>query len=110
MPSLKLLSNTFSLDLTTTATATGLQLIPNTPTRAYIVAILNTGDGTAAVTFGTTASNMDVPVVPTSGNNAAFVLPPTMRIPILITVGSPEIFVKGISTTTNKIYFTLVGE
>jgi hypothetical protein len=110
MPSLKLLSNTFSLDLTSTATAAGLQLIPNTPTRAYIVAVVNTGTDTAAVSFGTTASNMPVPVVPASGTSASFVLPPEMRMPILITVGSPDIFVKGISTGTNTVYFTLVGE
>jgi hypothetical protein len=110
MPSLKLLSDTFSLDLTTSATTTGLQLTPNTPTRASKVAVLNTGSGTAAITFGTTNSNMTVPVVPTTGTGAAFVLAPNMFMPVLLDVGAPNIFVKGVSTSNNKIYFTLVAE
>ena len=110
MASLKLLSKTFALDLTTSATSTGLQLVPNSPTRAFIVAVVNTGTDTAAVSFGTTSSNMPVPVVPATGTSASFVLPPEMRAPILITVGSPDIFVKGISTGTNTVYFTLVAE
>jgi hypothetical protein len=53
---------------------------------------------------------MPVPVVPATGTSASFVLPPEMRMPVLITVGSPDIFVKGISTGTNTVYFTLVAE
>ena len=40
MASLKLLRKTFALDLTTSATATGLQLVPNSPTRAFMVAVV----------------------------------------------------------------------
>lgn len=109
MDSLKILSPTYALDLTTTATVNGLQLIPNTPTRAFRVAILNTGTGVAAITFGTTASNMAVPVVPTTGTGNAFVLAPSMFYPIVIDCGSPNVFVKGVSTTTNTIYLTLVA-
>jgi hypothetical protein len=109
MDSIKVLSPTYALNLTTTATASGLQLVPNTPTRAYRVAVLNTGTGTAAITFGTTASNMEVPVVPTTGTGAAFVLAPSMFYPIVIDCGSPNVFVKGVSTGTNTIYLTLVA-
>ena len=49
MDSLKILSPTFRLDLTTAASS-ALQLIPDTPTLAFRVAILNTGTGTAAIT------------------------------------------------------------
>jgi hypothetical protein len=109
MDSIKLLSPTFALDLTATPTASGLQLVPNTPTRAYRMAVINTGGGTAAITFGTTASNMPVPVVPTTGTGAAYVLPPNMLYPIVIDCGAPNVFVKGVSTTTNTIYMTLVA-
>lgn len=109
MDSIKLLSQTFALDLTTTPTASGLQLVPNTPTRAYRVAIINTGTGTAAITFGTTASNMEVPAVPTTGTGGAYVLAPNMFYPLVIDCGAPNVFVKGVSTGTNTIYLTLVA-
>jgi hypothetical protein len=79
MASLKLLSKTFALDLTTSATATGLQLVPNSPTRAFIVAVVNTGTDTAAVSFGTTckqyagprgASNRDQRIFCVAARNA----------------------------------------
>jgi hypothetical protein len=108
MDSLKILSPTFRLDLTTSASS-ALQLIPNTPTRAFRVAILNTGTGTAAITFGTTASNMATPVIATTGGGGAFVLAPNMFYPLVIDCGSPNIFVKGISSGTNSIYLTLVA-
>jgi hypothetical protein len=108
MDSLKILSPTYALDLTTSASS-ALQLVPNTPTRAFRVAILNTGAGTAAITFGTTATNMATPVVPTTGTGAAFVLAPTMFYPIVIDCGSPNVFVKAISSSTNTIYLTLVA-
>jgi hypothetical protein len=108
MDSLKILSPTFRLDLTTSA-SNALQLIPNTPTRAFRVAILNTGSGTAAITFGTTDSNMATPVIATTGGGGAFVLAPNMFYPLVIDCGSPNIFVKGISSVTNTIYFTLVA-
>ena len=109
MDSIKILSPTFALNLTATPTASGLQLVPNTPTRAYRMAVINTGGGTAAITFGTTASNMPVPVVPTTGTGAAYVLPPNMLYPLVIDCGAPNVFVKGVSTTTNTIYMTLVA-
>ncbi len=108
MDSLKILSPTFRLDLTTSASS-ALQLIPNTPTRAFRVAILNTGTGTAAITFGTTDSNMATPVIATTGGGGAFVLAPNMFYPLVIDCGSPSIFVKGISSGTNSIYLTLVA-
>jgi hypothetical protein len=108
MDSLKILSPTFRLDLTTAASS-ALQLIPNTPTRAFRVAILNTGSGTAAITFGTTDSNMATPVIATTGGGGAFVLAPNMFYPLVIDCGSPNIFVKGISSVTNSIYLTLVA-
>ena len=108
MDSLKILSPTFRLDLTTSA-SNALQLIPNTPTRAFRVAILNTGSGTAAITFGTTDSNMATPVIATTGGGGAFVLAPNMFYPLVIDCGSPNIFVKGISSVTNSIYLTLVA-
>jgi len=108
MDSLKILSPTFRLDLTTSASS-ALQLIPNTPTRAFRVAILNTGTGTAAITFGTTDSNMATPVIATTGGGGAFVLAPNMFYPLVIDCGSPNIFVKGISSATNSLYMTLVA-
>jgi hypothetical protein len=108
MDSMKILSPTYALDLTTSASA-ALQLVPNTPTRAFRVAILNTGDGTAAVSFGTTASNMATPAIASTGNGGSFVLAPSMFYPLVIDCGSPNIFVKGISSGTNTIYFTLVA-
>ena len=108
MDSLKILSPTFRLDLTTSASS-ALQLIPNTPTRAFRVAILNTGPGTAAITCGTTDSNMATPVIATTGGGGAFVLAPNMFYPLVIDCGSPNIFVKGISSGTNSIYLTLVA-
>lgn len=111
MDSIKLLSQTFALDLTTTPTTTAnsLQLVTNTPTRAYQVAVINTGTGTAAITFGTTASNMEVPAVPTTGTGGAYVLAPNMFYPLVIDCGAPNVFVKGVSTGTNTIYMTLVA-
>ena len=52
---------------------------------------------------------MAVPVVPTTGTGAAYVLPPNMLYPIVIDCGSPSVFVKGVSTGTNTIYLTLVA-
>lgn len=108
MDSLKILSPTYRIDLTTSASS-ALQLIPNTPTRAFRVAILNTGTGTAAITFGTTASNMATPAIAADGGSGAFVLAPSMFYPIVIDCGAPNIYVKGISSGTNSIYLTLVA-
>ena len=108
MDSLKILSPTYRLDLTTSASA-ALQLVPNTPTRAFRVAILNTGTGTAAVNFGTTAGNTADPTIAASGSGSSFVLAPSMFYPIVIDCGAPNIFVKGISSGTNSIYLTLVA-
>jgi len=41
MNQIKILSPTFALDLTTSASA-ALQIVPSSPTRAYRVALLNT--------------------------------------------------------------------
>jgi hypothetical protein len=108
MDSMKILSPTYRLDLTTSASS-ALQLIPNTPTRAFRVALLNVGSGTAAVNFGTTAANTADPTIASTGNGASFVLAPNMFYPLVIDCGSPNIFVKGISSVTNTIYFTLVA-
>jgi hypothetical protein len=108
MDSMKILSPTYALDLTTSASS-ALQLIPNTPTRAFRVAILNTGTDTAAVNFGTTAANTADPTIATTGTGGSFVLAPSMFYPLVIDCGSPNIFVKGISSGTNTIYFTLVA-
>ncbi len=55
MNSIKILSSTYALDLTTSASS-ALQIVPNTPTRAFRIALLNTGSGRAAINFGTTAA------------------------------------------------------
>ena len=47
MNQIKVLSQTYALDLTTSASS-ALQIVPNTSTRAFRVAILNTGSGIAA--------------------------------------------------------------
>ena len=108
MSPLKILSPTYALDLTTSASS-ALQLIPNTPTRAFRVALLNTGTGTAAITFGTTATNMATPAIASTGNGGSFVLAPSMFYPVVIDCGSPDIFVKAISSGTNTLYLTLVA-
>lgn len=108
MDSLKILSPTFRLDLTTSPSA-ALQLITNTPTRATRVALLNTGTGTVAITFGTTDSNMATPALATSGGSGSFVLAPSMFVPVIIDCGAPNVFVKAISSGTNSLYLTLVA-
>ena len=108
MDSLKILSPTYRLTLTTSA-SNALQLVPNTPTRAFRVAILNTGTSTAAITFGTTASNMATPAIAANEGSGAFILGPSMFYPIVIDCGSPNIFVKAISSGNNELYLTLVA-
>jgi hypothetical protein len=108
MDSLKILSPTYRLDLTTAASA-ALQLIPNTPTIAFRVAILNTGTGTAAITFGTTDSNMATPAIGASGSSGSFILAPSMFLPIIIDCPRPNFFIKAISSGTNTLYLTLVA-
>jgi hypothetical protein len=108
MNSLKILSPTFRLDLTTAASA-ALQLVTNTPTRAFRVALLNVGTGTAAITFGTTATNMATPAIAASGGSGSFVLAPNMFYPIIIDCGAPDIYIKAISSGTNTLYLTLVA-
>jgi hypothetical protein len=108
MNQIKILSPTFALDLTTAASA-ALQIIPNTPTRAYRVALLNTGTGKAGVTFGTTSSNMDTPVIASTGGSGSLVLPANMIYPMIIDCGSPNLYIKGISSGTNTLYITLVA-
>jgi hypothetical protein len=108
MDSLKILSPTYALSLTTSASS-ALQLVPNTPTRAFRVALLNTGTGTAAITFGTTDSNMATPAIASTGTGGSFVLAPSMFYPLVIDCGSPNIYVKAISSGTNVLYLTLVA-
>lgn len=108
MDSLKILSPTYRLDLTSSA-STALQLIPNTPTLAFRLAILNTGSGTAAITFGTTSTNMATPVIASSGGSGAFILAPNMFLPIIIDCPRPNFYIKAISSTTNVLYLTLVA-
>ena len=108
MDSLKILSPTFRLDLTTAASS-ALQLIPDTPTLAFRVAILNTGSGTAAITFGTTSTNMATPAIASSGNGGSYILAPNMFLPVIIDCGAPNVFIKAISSTTNTLYLTLVA-
>jgi hypothetical protein len=108
MDSLKILSPTYRLDLTTSPSA-ALQLITNTPTRAFRVAILNTGTGTAAITFGTTDSNMATPAIAASGSSGAYILAPSMFLPVIIDCGAPNVFIKAISSGTNSLYLTLVA-
>jgi hypothetical protein len=108
MNQIKILSPTFALDLTTSASS-ALQIVPNTPTRAYRVALLNTGTGRAAVTFGTTSTNMDTPVIASTGGSGSLVLPANMIYPMIIDCGAPNLFLKGISSGTNTLYITLVA-
>jgi hypothetical protein len=108
MNQIKILSPTFALDLTTSASS-ALQIVPNTPTRAYRVALLNTGTGKAAVTFGTTSTNMDTPVIASTGGSGSLVLPANMIYPMIIDCGSPDLYIKGISSGTNTLYVTLVA-
>ena len=108
MDSLKILSPTFRLDLTTAASS-ALQLIPDTPTLAFRVALLNTGTGTAAITFGTTSTNMATPAIASSGNGGAYILAPSMFLPVIIDCPRPNFFIKAISSGTNSLYLTLVA-
>ena len=108
MNPLKILSPTYRLDLTTSV-SNALQLVPNSPTRAFRVALLNTGTGTAAITFGTTDSNMAVPTIASTGNGGSFVLAPSMFLPLVIDCGAPDIYIKATSSSTNTIYLTLVA-
>jgi hypothetical protein len=96
------------LDLTTSASS-ALQIVPSSPTRAYRVALLNTGTGKAAVTFGTTSTNMDTPVIASTGGSGSLVLPANMIYPMIIDCGAPDLYIKGISSGTNTLYVTLVA-
>ena len=73
------------------------------------VALLNTGTGRAAVTFGTTSSNMDTPAIASTGNAGSLVLPANMIYPMIIDCGAPDLYIKGISSGTNTLYITLVA-
>jgi len=108
MNQIKILSATFALDLTTAASS-ALQIVPNTPTRAYRVALLNTGTGKAGVTFGTTSSNMDTPAIAATGGSGALVLPGNMIYPMIVDCGAPDLYIKAISSGTNTLYVTLVA-
>lgn len=108
MNQLKILGQTYALNLTTAA-SNALQIQATSPTRAYRVAIINTGSGIAAVTFGTTATNMATPVIASTGNSGSFVLPANMIYPIILDCPAPDFYLKGISSSTNTIYVTLVA-
>jgi len=108
MDSLKILSPTYRLTLTTSA-SNALQLVSNTPTRAFRVALLNTGTGTAAITFGTSSANVPTPTVAANEGSGAFILGPSMFYPLVIDCGAPNVFVKAISTSANELYMTLVA-
>jgi hypothetical protein len=108
MNQIKVLSPTYALDLTTAASS-ALQIVPNTPTRAFRVALLNTGSGRAAVTFGTTDSNMLTPAIATTGNGGSFVLPANMIYPMVLDCPAPDFYLKAISSATNTLYVTLVA-
>jgi hypothetical protein len=108
MDSLKILSPTYRITVTTSA-SNAVQLIPNTPTRAFRVALLNVGEDVAAVTFGTTAANVPTPAVAADEGSGSFVLAPTMFYPIVIDCGAPNVFVKAISAGDSDIFFTLVA-
>lgn len=108
MNQLKVLGPTYALNLTTSASA-ALQIQATSPTRAFRVAILNTGSDKAAVTFGTTSTNMATPAIATTGNSGSFVLPGNMIYPIILDCPAPDFYLKGISSGTNTIYVTLVA-
>lgn len=108
MNAIKILSPTYALDLTTSASS-ALQLVTNTSTRAFRVALLNTGSGKAAVNFGTTEAGTLDPSIATTGNSSSFVLPGSMIFPIYIDCPAPDVFLKGISSSTNTLYITLVA-
>jgi hypothetical protein len=108
MNQLKILSQTYALDLTTSA-SNALQIVPNTPTRAFRLAVINTGAGVAAINLGTSATNMGTPAIATTGNGGSFVLPANMIFPLVIDCGAPDVFIKGISSSTNTLYLTLVA-
>lgn len=108
MNQIKILSPTYALDLTTSASS-ALQIVPSSPTRAYRVALLNTGTGKAGVTFGTTSSNMETPAIAATGGSGSLVLPGNMIYPMIIDCGAPDLYIKGISSGTNTLYVTLVA-
>jgi hypothetical protein len=108
MNSIKILSPTYALDLTTSASS-ALEIVPNTPTRAFRIALLNTGSGKAAVNFGTTAAGTVDPTIGATGSSGSFVLPGGMIFPIYIDCPAPNVFIKGISSSTNTLYMTLVA-
>ena len=108
MDSLKILSPTYTVALTTDQIS-ALELVPNTPTRAFRVAALNTGTGTAAISFGTTASNVPDATIASANNGGSFVLAPSMFYPLVLDCGAPNVFVKGVSSSTNTLYLTLVA-
>ena len=108
MNQIKILSPTYALDLTTSASS-ALQIIPTSNTRAYRVALLNTGTGKAGVTFGTSATNMDTPAIAATGGSGSLVLPGNMIYPMIIDCGVPDQYIKGISSGTNTLYVTLVA-
>lgn len=108
MNQIKILSPTYALDLTTSASS-ALQIIPTSNTRAYRVALLNTGTGKAGVTFGTSATNMDTPTIASTGNAGSLVLPANMIYPMIIDCGAPDLYLKAISSGTNTLYVTLVA-
>ncbi len=108
MNQIKILSPTYALDLTTSASA-ALQIIPTSNTRAYRVALLNTGTGKAGVTFGTSSTNMDTPTIASTGNSGSLVLPANMIYPMIIDCGAPDLYLKAISSGTNTLYITLVA-
>ena len=108
MNQLKVLGPTYALGLTTSV-SNALQIQATSPTRAFRVAILNTGSGVASVTFGTTDSNMATPTIASSGNSGTFVLPANMIYPIILDCPAPNFYLKGTSSSTNTIYVTLVA-
>lgn len=108
MNAIKILSPTYALDLTTSA-SNALQIVPNTPTRAFRIAVINTGSGKAAINFGPTAAATLDPSIASTGNGAYFVLPANMIFPLYIDCPSPDVFIKGISSSTNTLYITLVA-
>lgn len=108
MSALKILSPTYTIDLTTSASS-AVQIVPNNATRAFRVALLNTGSGKAAINFGQTAALTADPTIASTGNAGSFVLPGGMIFPVIIDCGAPDLFIKGISSSTNTLYVTLVA-
>jgi hypothetical protein len=52
---------------------------------------------------------MATPAIASSGNGGAYILAPSMFLPVIIDCPRPNFFIKAISSGTNSLYLTLVA-